>query len=1380
MATPTDHTPAPAAPPPSATLRRWFARLEWAIVWLFGSALALTVAGALAAWFWAATPGSVAQSLGWAQSWLKGQAETLGTLTTEGVEGSLRGGTRIQRLVWTHNGLRVEAQGVRIVWSDALWAGVLRGLGAHPESVHIQRLSVHDERPPSPTEPLQSLTLPLPVSLGFAVDQFELTGHNTFAFTQLKGDYQYGPLATQAEAPNLPSAPGLTDTHQLRIDTLHIADGDYEGKLSLGAQAPMPLALGLVGEIHTQVPDGAGVQLTLHAQASGSLAGEQATITVEADAEGTPDTPKARASTLALKAQVQPWAAQPLLSAQGDAQSLNLAALWPNAPTTDLSGQLQAQPEGERWRAQLSLNNALVGPADQKGLPLRSLQTEVSQQGERWTIHHLKAQLGGGDVQGQASFQLRQQGNTTAITDWQGELKASALRPALLWSTLAPGALDATASASAAPSKASPNAVQLKASVLPSARQPQGAAALAGLRLNDLRVSGLWQPNDSAQPSSPPAGLLTLTEAHLAIAGAEFSTQGQLDTQRLSYDGRLTASLPGVSLSAQGLLAHAKGQGESALNITDAQRALEWLRSLQDLPFVGGPVKTALTGQAQLALSGNASARLQWTGGLGALGFPAPPGPAAAAELGLPRIQASITVPRLSVRTSEAPALALSDLAFQANGPLNALQLSASGAAALPDWRASLASAGQLGLTGRNLQAGQLTLSRLALRLRPDAPATDNANAAGWQLANATPLSLQWTSAEGRPVALDAGTGQLHFTPLTSAQSARLAAPLTLAWQRLVWQAQTLETQGQLQGLSVPWIEALAAIGQPAASNPMAQNGLSGDLVLDGSWKAHIPADTATPLELFASVQRRSGDVLWNSGTGAPPTASPAPLTSERIAAGVKDARIALVVKDRQAKALMRWDTERLGQASAEFNTPLASGSAQAPFLDRWWPANSPIQGTAKARLPEVGVWSMFTPPGWRMRGTLSADAAVGGTRGQPEWRGSVQADELALRSVVDGFAFTNGQLRATLAGDRLQVQRFSLQGPGGEKTGGTLEASGQAEWRAVPGSALRQPLITLQAKAQRLRVSNRVDRRVTLSGDVNAELAGAQLQLRGQLKVDSAQIILPDELAPSLGKDVVVRSTRTLPREDSAQSVKPDLQLALDLGPQFQVKGQGINTRLEGQLTVRATPALPTPRAFGEVRTVSGTYKAYGQQLNIETGVLRFTGPYDDPAIDILAVRKLPEKTEQRVGVQITGNAQAPRVGLYAQPDLTDGDTLAWLILGRPASAAGAQAFVLQQAARQLLSRGGEPVDGALAKTLGLDEVGFADAGGNADGTATETALTLGKRLSDKLYLSYEQSLSGAMSTVSILYDLSKNLTLRARAGTENAVDLIFTHRYE
>ena len=138
------------------------------------------------------------------------------------------------------------------------------------------------------------------------------------------------------------------------------------------------------------------------------------------------------------------------------------------------------------------------------------------------------------------------------------------------------------------------------------------------------------------------------------------------------------------------------------------------------------------------------------------------------------------------------------------------------------------------------------------------------------------------------------------------------------------------------------------------------------------------------------------------------------------------------------------------------------------------------------------------------MRGTLQADATLGGTRAQPNWRGTLQADQLALRSVVDGFEFKQGQLRASIDGERLTITRFNLQGP----LGGTLSATGQAQWRLVDGR--QQPLIDLQLRANQLRVSSLADRRLTLSGQVAAQLAGAQLNIRGQLKADSALFVLP------------------------------------------------------------------------------------------------------------------------------------------------------------------------------------------------------------------------------------------------------------------------------
>lgn len=1291
-------------------------------LWLAGGALGLLLAAAVALWLWAGTPGSLAQALAWAERWTQEPGASPGRLQTENVEGSLRGGGRIGSLRWSQDGLSVQANGVALQWGDALWTDALRGRGLHIPSLSIRSLRVDDQRPPAPSEPLADLSLPLPLSLGFSLERFELTGRQTLSAADIAGHYRYAALSTPMDEPALPDTPGVSAAHRLRLDSLQWADGRYRGQLNLGAQAPLPLALALQGEVQGRVPDGPALQLQARARANGTLAGVGAALDISAQAQPADGATGPDATTLSLTARVLPRAAQPLHSADVNARALDLAMLWPTAPVTALSGQLQAQPEGDGWRARVQLTNAREGPADQQGLPLQQLQAEVLQRGDRWTVSGLRARLGGGTLQGQASFTLGSGQGASALTDWQGELQVQGVQSTRLWSTLPPGVLDGKASARAAPSPA-------------------------------------------------PAGAIDL-QAQLGAVGARLQGLGRLEPAQRSLQGRWGLDLPGARLDWDGQAAHGSGQGELRARLDNTPRLLDWVRGLRSLPVWSASARDALASLDRLRADNGGSARVQWSGGLAALGWPAPAAVSASASTSAPattvappRLQATLNLPGLGWQgADDAAPLRIDDVALTAAGPLDALALTASGNATSGGWRLGLDAGGELGISSAS---GRLDLSRLQLRLSPEAA---SARAPGWRLASTTPLRLGWTSDPATGLALDAGTGALALTPLPGT-AATPDTPLTLDWQRLVWQARTLDTRGRLQGLSLPWLESFAALG-PAPS-PLASNGLGGDLVLDGDWDLRLPTDPSAPFTLAAGLQRRSGDLRWNGGNGSPETP---------LSAGVQDARLSLTVQDRRLQALLRWDTERLGQASADLASTLGSGTGDGTDpLERWWPASAPLSGSAQVRLPQVGVWSLLAPPGWRMQGTLSADARLGGTRGSPAWSGSLQADELALRSVVDGIAFTNGQLRATLAGERIRVDRFSLQGPGGAASGGTLEASGQAEWRSVPGSLLRQPYIELKAQAQRLRISSRPDRRLTLSGETTATLDGRLLQLRGQLKADSALFILPDESTPSLGDDVVVRSTRDLPvPEGTGQRVLPDVSVTLDLGPQFEVRGQGLDARLEGQLSLRATPALPTPRVLGEVRTVNGTFRAYDQNLRIESGVLRFTGPYDDPALDIRAVRVLPENTNQRVGVQLSGNAQAPRVALFADPDLPDGDKLAWLVLGRPASAAGAQAFVLQQAARRLLSSGGEPLDGALARTLGIDEIGFSGSGTSADGTTTGAALTLGKRLSSDLYLSYEQSLAGAMSTVSILYDLSRRLTLRARAGTENAIDLIFTHRYD
>jgi translocation and assembly module TamB len=245
----------------------------------------------------------------------------------------------------------------------------------------------------------------------------------------------------------------------------------------------------------------------------------------------------------------------------------------------------------------------------------------------------------------------------------------------------------------------------------------------------------------------------------------------------------------------------------------------------------------------------------------------------------------------------------------------------------------------------------------------------------------------------------------------------------------------------------------------------------------------------------------------------------------------------------------------------------------------------------------------------------------------------------------------------------------------------------------------------------------------------------------------------------------------RKPPAEPQRERAPFNLDVALDLGREFRVQGRGIDTRLRGDLQVQGR-SLAMPSLVGTIRTVGGEYRAYNQRLDIERGIIRFTGPIDDPALDILAVRP---QTTIKVGVLVTGRAQSPFVRLYSEPDLPDAEKLSWLVLGRESPAGGAEAALVQQAALALLaSRRGSSGGPGIAGRFGLDQLSVRrDSGSGA-------VVTLGKRFASNFYASYERSLSGTLGTLFIFYDVSRRLTVRGSAGERAAVDLIYTFSFD
>jgi translocation and assembly module TamB len=1410
----------------------------------------LITAGALL-WWWTGSDTSLATSLARAAQYLPaGQ-----TLESREVSGSLRSGGRIGWLRWSSPTLTVEANEITLGWQLAPLLRRRLELGeVHAARVQITPLPRPGAEPePAPTPPAD-LVLALQVGVPFQVDQLQWAGSPAVEARSLVGDYRFDGRE-----------------HRLAIAGVELAQGRYSAHVTLGARAPLALHATVDGTVHTAVPGGTALQVGAHATLQGTLATTAARLqlqahvapTAEESASGQPTEPASAAphqqpaapapaapgtapaapgaaahrSTTAtgtseamqadLSATVAPWAAQPLLAASATLSAVDLAALWPQAPVTQLHGTVQAGPASGTaagWVLEAQLRNHLPGPWDQTRLPVTALRASASYDGTRWTVPGATLQAGAGSITAQGRY-------TPATGAVEGLAELRALHPDAVHTRLAAAPLSGRITA-----QAQGNGVRFSADIRADQRAmraaqpslaPRAATRAAPLRIDLLSVQGTWQAAEGTA-SAPGSSVVRLDrllidalQAHVEASNLRVLPGAQ------AAQGRITMAVPGATAQAEGTLAPQTGTGALQVQWSDAGSTLQWLA---DLPLVGPSVQHSLPGASA---KGAAQFSARWKGGWQTFTqqLQATRAGAAPAHRQAPfELQATLNTPQLDLALpsnrgtdgSVAPGTSLQLRAVNAElaGSLAQARLALRGEVRTPPPQALRATV-QARVTSAQVAAGQWQLQWDELRLQVQAAQ----HPGPWALQLAQPLGMTVQAgaapagAAGHTAATAARTSVgIH----ASAGQARVTGPVpgtvALHWQPVRWSSGTalrLQSQGTLQGLPLAWLDALgvgetpAAAGRPARPL-LARMGLASDIVLDGQWNVDT---TGAALRASASLRRASGDLRilaadatggsavtamqssgQGTGAGAPKaiTTGSAPGTP----AGVRQAEMSVTAEGDTLRARLLWASERAGEIDASVQTRLASANTDAPIA---WPADAPLSGTLRARLPDVGVWSALAPPGWRVRGTLDASATMSGARNAPRWTGTLGADSLAVRSVVDGVDLQGGRLRATLQGNQLEITEFRLQGGRGSSAriagfsgnrtaapqdGGTLTANGRITWgdsaAAAPG--LSGIAMSLQAEAKALQVLARADRQVSVSGQLQAQLLQGQISLRGKLTTDRATIILPDESAPSLGPDVVVRSAaKDREAQASAQAAAranqsaaqaetpkpPDIAVTLNLGRDFALQGQGITTRLTGEVEVRSSPVPGAPpRVTGEVRTEEGRYRAWGQVLDVETGLIRFNGPYNNPSLDILALRP---NISVRAGVQVTGSAQAPRVKLYSDPELPDAEKLSWVVLGRNTAAGGAEAAVLQQAALTLLGRGSGNPTVKVASRLGLDEVGFKGPGTGED--ATSAALTFGKRLSKDMYVTYERSLSGTLGTLYIFYDLSRRLTLRGQTGEKSAV---------
>lgn len=508
------------------------------------------------------------------------------------------------------------------------------------------------------------------------------------------------------------------------------------------------------------------------------------------------------------------------------------------------------------------------------------------------------------------------------------------------------------------------------------------------------------------------------------------------------------------------------------------------------------------------------------------------------------------------------------------------------------------------------------------------------------------------------------------------------------------------------------------------------------DLRLDGDW--NLRAGDA--LDGSARLVRRSGDVR---------------LKDPAVSLGLTTLALDLDAVASRVTARVEAAGREAGQLRAEGRATLLREGAFFTL-----PRSAPLAWTAQADVPDLRLARPFLPVGVRLDARLDAQLAGSGSLAAPRIDGQIDADKIRFAMAEEGIAITDGTLKLALADDRVRVREGELKGQSGR-----IVVGGEAQ--------LKNPQAGLTLTFEKFAATNRSDRRVIVSGVAQLNLDPKRLQLTGELTADRARLEIPEASRPTLSSDVVIvgRPPREKP---AAQRFPLALDLTLKLGDDFLFKGGGLDARLGGQL--RVFTVNQTLRGEGTIRVEKGRYAAYAQSLDIERGVLRFAGPIDDPGLDVLAVRTTPTV---KVGVLVGGTVQRPLVRLYSDPALPDTEKLAWLVLGHGLEGSGRQEFaLLQVAAGALLSRAESVnVQTSLAEALHIDTF---DVRSGAGEDLTSTVVSVGKRLSSRATLSYEQSLDGLSQVVKVLYQLSPRVRLEAQAGQQSSFDAFYTREYD
>ena len=435
-----------------------------------------------------------------------------------------------------------------------------------------------------------------------------------------------------------------------------------------------------------------------------------------------------------------------------------------------------------------------------------------------------------------------------------------------------------------------------------------------------------------------------------------------------------------------------------------------------------------------------------------------------------------------------------------------------------------------------------------------------------------------------------------------------------------------------------------------------------------------------------------------------------------------------------------------------------------------------PITGALVLNELNLAIFKPFFPGMRVLEGNITMAGGLGGTLDKPQFYGDVKLSKGRIAMLDLPVNLRRVNVDAKIRGTEATIDGKFNSGTGTGTLTGTVnwQQKLQAKLSIIgKGLVLTQPPLLVAS----------VDPDI----DIIVRPTDRYVNITGAVSVPSATIRPPEasEDIITQTEDAVVLDRRLIGNIEEVLAIsKPwsiNTDIGIDLGNDITFRGFGAVIPLAGAIHVTQS-GTGIMRAKGVVQVSRRTnINAFGQNLELNYGQVRFNGDVMKPNLSIEAVKTISGKT---VGVRVKGNTENPNIIVFNNAGLTQQQAMNALVTGRidnqsatQISEQGFKSQVTNNLAAAGLSFG---LSGTRNLTNQIGQAfGFQSLTVDASGSSEDTNVNVTGYVTPDLYIRYGVGVFNAQNSLSIRYQLTRRIYVEATSAAENAVDVVYSWQF-